>query len=475
MELDDKFIAAVDVIKNLPSYGPFEVSNEMKLQFYAYYKQATVGPCHNSRPGFWDVVNRAKHDAWAGLGSMTRDAAMSKYVDNLKSIVETMNFSPDVENFMEALGPFYEEVEEDEEINRDEYSDKTSPVVANINPIAEEDPPIKDMLGRYDISETSLTDETSDSDFQNENAGSLRETYSGSRRGLSVSQLTDFKDNQNCPSQLYEELQKTRQSLKEAKTLMNNNNEAEESLSYKGNTVPGLPGVSGRLSQREIDRMLGNIDGFIPRIVEEHDSDLILKTDGHETEEELFEDSLDTITPEDCNRSGGHFNVEAKVITSSDSDSSPPAAPVHIPRTQSGTFTRRQGDLEDEDEILVVTAEHEEDGVTAVTSCHSCHEEDGVTVRESVGSPEHDEDLSHDISLQLALAVDRLNSDVEHLQARIKSVETIVVLQEDRRTRSPGWLCPELEPGTVLFMLAWPLVSHALIHLASAAFRKSRH
>ena len=58
MDLDKKFVAAVDVIKNLPSDGPFETSNEMKLQFYAYYKQATIGPCNTARPGFWDLVGR---------------------------------------------------------------------------------------------------------------------------------------------------------------------------------------------------------------------------------------------------------------------------------------------------------------------------------------------------------------------------------------------------------------------------------
>ena len=86
MDLDAKFIAAVDVIKNLPSHGTFEVSNEMKLQFYAYYKQVTVGPCTNSRPGFWDVVNRAKHDAWAALGSMTRDTSV--YPNQLQRALE---------------------------------------------------------------------------------------------------------------------------------------------------------------------------------------------------------------------------------------------------------------------------------------------------------------------------------------------------------------------------------------------------
>ena len=100
-------------------------------------------------------------------------------------------------------------------------------------------------------------------------------------------------------------------------------------------------------------------------------------------------------------------------------------------------------------------------------------EDDRDTLQESV-SPENDENLTHDINIQLAMAVNRLNSDVEHLQARIKSVETIVVMQEDRKTRRSGWLFPELEPSTVMFLVTWPLVSHALIHLASAAFRKPR-
>ena len=38
--------------------GSFQPSNEMKLQFYAYYKQATQGPCKADRPGFWDIVAR---------------------------------------------------------------------------------------------------------------------------------------------------------------------------------------------------------------------------------------------------------------------------------------------------------------------------------------------------------------------------------------------------------------------------------
>ena len=58
MDLDSKFVAAVDVIQNLPRNGPFEPSHDMKLKFYAYFKQATEGPCKSRRPSFWDALER---------------------------------------------------------------------------------------------------------------------------------------------------------------------------------------------------------------------------------------------------------------------------------------------------------------------------------------------------------------------------------------------------------------------------------
>ena len=40
--------------------GSFQPSKEIMLQFYAYYKQATIGPCNVSRPRFYDVVGKLK-------------------------------------------------------------------------------------------------------------------------------------------------------------------------------------------------------------------------------------------------------------------------------------------------------------------------------------------------------------------------------------------------------------------------------
>lgn len=102
MTTEQKFHAAVNVIRSLPKNGSYQPSNALMLRFYAYYKQATQGPCKTSRPAFWDIVGRAKYDAYKALGNMSKQEAMKHYVDELHTIVETMSYSDKVENFLEA-------------------------------------------------------------------------------------------------------------------------------------------------------------------------------------------------------------------------------------------------------------------------------------------------------------------------------------------------------------------------------------
>lgn len=101
MSIEDRFNAAVNVIRGLPKNGPYQPSNDMLLNFYSLFKQATKGKCCERRPAFWDVVSRAKWDAWNRLGDMSKEVAMQKYVDELKKIVETMSYTENVANFME--------------------------------------------------------------------------------------------------------------------------------------------------------------------------------------------------------------------------------------------------------------------------------------------------------------------------------------------------------------------------------------
>ncbi|GAB4396863.1 MAG: acyl-CoA-binding protein [Rhodoferax sp.] len=60
--------------------------NMTLLKLYALYKQATQGDNAEKKPGFGDMVGRAKWDAWNGLKGMTAEQAMQQYIE----LVETL-------------------------------------------------------------------------------------------------------------------------------------------------------------------------------------------------------------------------------------------------------------------------------------------------------------------------------------------------------------------------------------------------
>ena len=80
--LKSSFDQAVADSKNLPD----KPDNMTLLKIYALYKQASAGDVDGKRPGFTDMVGRAKWDAWNGLKGTTSDAAMQDYVDLIESL-----------------------------------------------------------------------------------------------------------------------------------------------------------------------------------------------------------------------------------------------------------------------------------------------------------------------------------------------------------------------------------------------------
>lgn len=54
--------------------------NATLLKLYSYYKQATEGDARGERPGGFDFVGAAKHDAWTKLKGMSADDAMTNYI-----------------------------------------------------------------------------------------------------------------------------------------------------------------------------------------------------------------------------------------------------------------------------------------------------------------------------------------------------------------------------------------------------------
>ncbi len=76
------FEKAVADSKNLPE----KPDNMTLLKIYSLYKQATEGDVEGKRPGFTDMVGRAKYDAWAAVKGQSADEAMQAYVDLIESL-----------------------------------------------------------------------------------------------------------------------------------------------------------------------------------------------------------------------------------------------------------------------------------------------------------------------------------------------------------------------------------------------------
>lgn len=74
--MKEKFIEASEKVKTLKT----RPSNEMLLQLYAHYKQATEGDVKGSRPGVFDLKGRAKFDAWASIKGTSEEMAMKNYI-----------------------------------------------------------------------------------------------------------------------------------------------------------------------------------------------------------------------------------------------------------------------------------------------------------------------------------------------------------------------------------------------------------
>jgi diazepam-binding inhibitor (GABA receptor modulating acyl-CoA-binding protein) len=81
-DLNADFEAAVANSKKL-SQRP---DNATLLKLYGLYKQATAGDNAEKKPGFSDMIGRAKWDAWNGFKGTSTDQAKQQYVDLVQSL-----------------------------------------------------------------------------------------------------------------------------------------------------------------------------------------------------------------------------------------------------------------------------------------------------------------------------------------------------------------------------------------------------
>jgi len=82
MNLKEQFDAAVVASKELPE----RPDNMTLLKLYGLFKQATEGDIEGTRPGYSDMIARAKWDAWSELKTVSKNDAMRQYVDLVEEL-----------------------------------------------------------------------------------------------------------------------------------------------------------------------------------------------------------------------------------------------------------------------------------------------------------------------------------------------------------------------------------------------------
>lgn len=83
-DLSSRFETAAQDVQKLSK----KPDNKTLLALYAYHKQAKNGDVSGKRPGFTNMVGRAKYDAWAKLKGTGRDGAMQSYIDLVESLLK---------------------------------------------------------------------------------------------------------------------------------------------------------------------------------------------------------------------------------------------------------------------------------------------------------------------------------------------------------------------------------------------------
>lgn len=90
-DLDKAFGKAAAFLEKLVLDPASKISNDMKLQFYGLYKQATEGPCSSPQPSAYRLSARAKWNAWKSLRDVSPEEGMQRYITLLSELYPDWN------------------------------------------------------------------------------------------------------------------------------------------------------------------------------------------------------------------------------------------------------------------------------------------------------------------------------------------------------------------------------------------------
>lgn len=445
-----RFEAAVKVIKSLPPDGPFQPSNDMMLKFYKFYKQATVGPCNIPRPGFWDAVGKAKWDAWNSLGDMSKEKAMTSYVDEMKLILEGMPMTGEVEELLQVLGPFYELVEEKKKITQ--ISDLSAGFGTMMNSVQTKSV-AKDIVRSMEMNGTletkprfaSVMRELSDEELQEEAEEddedilqeSKKERRSPKKKGSGRRHLANGKMSNGGPH-------------------LTNGNHSKAALNSDGPQKTSEPVLNGHhavpnhvASDSDSEVYCDSIDQF-----------------GQEENSELSRSIDDLEEEESPHHPAGPVqdNVEAQGVQCGGEDGENPG-PRQRPKAggemPGSSFVRQGRD----------PSSHEPRSGPLVP-VHSGGDGDGGNW-DRAGTP------TVNLDEQIVAALARLQEDMQSVLERLHTLEALTASQArslalsptlpaspvNKRNRNPSWWPFDISPTSLAFAIIWPFVVQWLLRV----------
>ncbi|KAG2237870.1 hypothetical protein INT48_002174 [Thamnidium elegans] len=146
----ERYNKALNFIRTLPSNNSgFQPTNNQKLELYSLYKQVSQGNISTSRPGIFDVVGRAKWDAWKKLEGISIMEARHIYVEALLRMA-TQAYQKNIGKkealqIIQAFATMRPLSEEEEEEEDDDDTDDTSKQDEK-NTVSEESEYLRDIV-----------------------------------------------------------------------------------------------------------------------------------------------------------------------------------------------------------------------------------------------------------------------------------------------------------------------------------------
>jgi len=80
MEIASEFDDVLKILKDI-DMDSLNISDSIKLDFYKFYKQATVGDCNIPEPYSIFYKAHAKWKAWDSIKGMSIEDAMKEYIN----------------------------------------------------------------------------------------------------------------------------------------------------------------------------------------------------------------------------------------------------------------------------------------------------------------------------------------------------------------------------------------------------------